>query len=789
MTQDPPLHKVAFVGDYLPRKCGIATFTHDLRHAVAEASPGTECIVVPVNDLKEGYDYPSEVRFEIEQQDLNSYRRAADFLNFSNVDVVSVQHEYGIYGGPAGSHLLRLLRDLRVPAVTTLHTILEQPSADQKQVLQQLTELSARVVVMSERGQQLLETIYDVPSHKIDLVAHGIPDIPFVDPNFYKDQFGVEGKLVALTFGLLSPNKGIEHMLRALPQIVARFPNFVYIVLGATHPNLVREQGESYRMSLERLAQDLGVKQHVIFYNRFLELHELTEFIGAADIYITPYLNPAQITSGTLAYSFGCGKAVVSTPYWHAEELLADDRGVLVPFADSAALAREVIALLEDEPRRHAMRKRAYLLGREMVWSHVGALYANVFRRARQSPVEEPMKPQVVRTLAEESLQLHAPRLEHLLRLTDSTGILQHATHTIPNFHEGYGLDDNARALILTILLDELGIESAAVQRLATTYAGFIYYAFDEQSGWFRNFIGYDRRWLEPRGSDDSLGRAAWALGCCVGRSRQPSFQSWGLRLFEIAATAVAETTSPRAWAFGLMGIHEYFRRFSGDRLVTQLRDTLITRLITLFDRNADSEWPWLEPEVTYANARIPHALILSGRWGNSPRAFDIGLRSLRWLTEVQRAPAGHFRPIGCHGFFRRGEEPAQFDQQPIEAQAMVSASIEAYRATHDTFWLDQARLSMEWFLGRNDLGLPLYEAGGGGCCDGLHADRVNQNQGAESTLAFLLALAEMQLLENSLATIRKVREPHDSSPATGEFDRKPKGPHRATTPLTASSV
>ncbi|MHC5538746.1 glycosyltransferase family 4 protein, partial [Singulisphaera rosea] len=340
------IKKIAIIGDYLPRKCGIATFTHDMYTSLAARFPETECFVVPVNDNPRGYDYPPEVRFEIDEQDLNGYLRAADFLNFANADIVCLQHEYGIYGGAAGSHILGLLRNLRMPIVTTLHTVLREPDANQRRVLARLADLSARVVVMTELAKTFLREIYGVPEAKIDLIAHGIPDTPFVDPNPYKVQFGVEGRLVALTFGLLSPNKGIEHMLRAVPKILETFPNFVYIILGATHPELVRHQGESYRLGLERLARDLGIEDHVIFYNRFVELDQLTEFIRAADIYVTPYLNPAQITSGTLAYSFGCGKAIVSTPYWHAEELLADGRGVLVPFADPRSLAREICGLL-----------------------------------------------------------------------------------------------------------------------------------------------------------------------------------------------------------------------------------------------------------------------------------------------------------------------------------------------------------------------------------------------------------------------------------------------------------
>jgi glycosyltransferase involved in cell wall biosynthesis len=359
MQHTSKVRKIAFVGDHLPRKCGIATFTTDLLAAVQAAHPQSDCFAVSVNDIKGGYEYPEVVHFEIEEQDLSSYLRAADFLNISNVDIVCLQHEFGIFGGPAGSHILAFLRELRMPVVTTLHTVLLEPRTDQRRVMQELISLSTRLVVMTERGRQMLHDVYHAPPAKIDLIAHGIPDVGFVDPTYFKDQFGVEGKVVLLTFGLLSPNKGVEYVLNALPEIVDEFPEVVYIVLGATHPNELREHGEACRVSLEMLAKKNKVEKNVIFYNDFVELENLKEFIGAADLYITPYLNEAQITSGTLAYTFGAGKAVVSTPYWHAAELLAEDRGVLVPFADAPAIAREVIGLLRDDTRRHAMRKNA----------------------------------------------------------------------------------------------------------------------------------------------------------------------------------------------------------------------------------------------------------------------------------------------------------------------------------------------------------------------------------------------------------------------------------------------
>lgn len=750
--------KVALVGDYLPRKCGIATFTSDMHASIAGQGDVGECFVVPVNDRPEGYEYPPEVRFEIDEQDFDSYLRAADFLNFANTDVVCLQHEYGIFGGPAGSHVLGLVRDLRMPVVTTFHTVLKEPDRDQRRVLAQLAELSSRVVVMTARARAFLREIYDVPAGKIDLIAHGIPDTPFVEPNRFKEQFGVEGRPVALTFGLLSPNKGVEHMLRAVPGVLKEFPNFVYIVLGATHPDLVRNQGERYRLGLERLARDLGIRNNVIFYNRFVELNELTEFIRAADIYVTPYLNPAQITSGTLAYSFGCGKAIVSTPYWHAEELLAEGRGVLVPFADSGALAREVRDLLRDTDRRQAMCRNAYQIGRGMIWARSADHYVETFQRARLGRQDQVFKPLAVRTLAEQQAELPDLRLDHLSRMTDPTGIFQHATYTIPNFAEGYCTDDNARALLLAVLLEELGDDSAEVRRIGTTAAAFLQAAFDREKKRFRNFMGYDRRWLEEVGSDDCQGRALWALGTCVGRSRRPDLPSWAAAHFELALPPVAEMTSPRAWAFALLGIHEYLRRFSGDRVIGQMRDTLTARLVGLHEAQASPDWPWFEEVVSYDNARLCHALIATGRDADDPRALRLGLDTLEWLVQVQRAPQGHFRAIGCHGFYRKGGQPAKFDQQPIEANATVGACLEAFRTTKEPRWLHEARSAFEWFLGRNDLGLELYDPATGGCCDGLQEDRLNRNQGAESSLAFLLSLAEMNLLESSLAAFPSAR-------------------------------
>ena len=756
MKEHSKVRKIAFVGDYLPRKCGIATFTSDLLTSVTAAHPQSQCLAVAVTDIKAGYEYPEVVRFEIEEQDLPSYLRAADFLNISNVDIVCLQHEFGIFGGPAGGHILALLRELRMPIITTLHTVLREPKLEQRRVMHELISLSTRLVVMVERGRLMLQEIYQASPSKIDLIPHGIPDVGFVDPTYFKDQFGVEGKVVLLTFGLLSPNKGIEYVLNALPEILAEFPEVVYIILGATHPNEFRENGEAYRLSLEMLAKKNKLEKSVIFYNRFVDLENLKEFIGAADLYITPYLTEAQITSGTLAYMFGAGKAVVSTPYWHATELLADDQGVLVPFANAAAIARAVIALLRDDTRRHAMRKNAYRLGREMVWSNVAQMYMGSFELSRMEGAERALKSLATKMLDQKPRELPELKLNHLSRMTDSTGIFQHAIFSVPNFSEGYCTDDNARAFILGVLLSELGVDPEQVRTLATTYAAFLYHAFDPKTKRFHNHMSFDRRWLDEKGSEDCQARVLWALGVGVGRSPYRSFQIMAGQLFTLALPALAEFTSPRAWAFGIIGINEYLRRLRGDSLVNQTRETLTARLMELFERNARQGWRWFEDSLSYDNAKLPHALILSGRVTGQPAMMERGLEALRWLPELQISEQGHFRSIGTNGFYQRGGVRADFDQQPIEAQAMASACLEAYRATSDVWWYEQAQCAFDWFLGWNDLGLELYSPKTGGCRDGLHVDRVNRNQGAESTLAFLLSLAEMRLAQNMRTSFKE---------------------------------
>ncbi len=780
MTSDPSLShpsarstadlRVAFVSTYLPRKCGIATFTHDLRAGVVGTNEPLTCPVIAVNDGAEAYPYPVEVVFEITAPDLASYERAAEFLNRSGVDVVCLQHEFGIFGGSAGGHVLTMLRALKMPIVTTLHTVLRDPSPEQRRVMEGLIKVSSRLVVMTERGRMFLREIYQAPVDKIDLIAHGIHDVPFEEPERYKDLFAVEGRLVLLTFGLLSPNKGIEHVLNALPGIVAEFPQAVYLVLGATHPNLLRDQGEAYRLGLERLAKKNGVEKHVIFYNRFVDLPELKDFIGAADVYLTPYLNEQQIVSGTLAYAFGAGKAVISTPYWHAAELLADGRGVLVPFADSAAIGREVRTLLRDEPRRRALREQAYAVGRDMIWQQAAKHYQASFVAARRQHAATRRRLLLVRTLAEEPMGLPEFRPDHVLRMTDSAGLLQHALFSVPDLAHGYCTDDNARALILALLWQQLGESSPAVDRLATIYVAFLAHALHPGTKRFRNFMGYDRRWLEEHGSEDSHGRALWALGLCAGQARDPGHALLAGQLFTDALPVVTSLGHPRTWAFALLGLDAYLRHRPGDTRAAYVRDVLAGRLMQRFAEHARDTWHWFADDATYDNARLPHALILSGRAMHQPETVETGLAALRWLLRVQTSSNGCFQPIGSNGFCHRDGRRAYFDQQPVEVQATVAACLEAFRATSDHSWLRRAHLVFEWFLGRNDLGLMVYDARTGGCRDALHADRVNENQGAESTLAFQLALAELRIVHNDLTDFHPT-EPAEGAPLTAGRD------------------
>ena len=743
------INSVAVIGNYLPRQCGIATFTTDLVEGLSAEAPDINCWAAVVNDKPEGYPYPAKVRFEIDQNKLSDYHTASQFLNISQTDIVCVQHEYGIFGGRAGSHLLKLLGDLRMPVVTTLHTVLKAPAPEYRAVMCKLADLSDKLVVMSRKASDFLQDIYAVPEEKIVFIHHGIPDTPFIDSSFYKDKFGVEGKKVLLTFGLLSPNKGIENVLQALPAIIERQPDVTYIILGATHPHVLKSQGEAYRIMLQQLVRKLDIGEHVIFQNRFVELKELCEFLGIADIYVTPYLEEAQITSGTLAYAMGTGKAIVSTPYWYAAEMLAEGRGCIVPFNQPDAIAEQIIDLLDNDVARHAMRKKAYTFSREAVWKEVSRNYLQVFNEVRQNRTRNP-RPRhsyVENIKAITKFELPEIKLDHLKAFTDDTGILQHANYTIPDRTHGYCTDDNARALLVAAMGQKyLSTNGWGLDSLSGHYLGFLLYAYNEKNGRFRNFMTYSRQWLEEIGSEDAHGRALWCIGRAVAFLDNPGHLAMSTTLFNKALPAAEHFRSPRAIAFCLVGMHAYLDKFSGDSDVRRIRNVLADRLYDQFRIQTTDDWPWLENTLNYTNGKLSHALLLSGQRMQRGDMIDMGLKTLAWLLGIQTENK-HFVPIGSNGWYERGGARARFDQQPVEANAMVEACVEAYNITRDHAWFENAAMCFNWFLGQNDLNMPLYDPKTGGCRDGLMANGINQNQGAESSLAWLLSLMTLQNL------------------------------------------
>ncbi len=707
------------------------------------ARPDLETGVVAMTDLGGDYDYPQAVCLEIQDENIDEYVEAAEFLNNAGYDVVSLQHEYGIFGGEAGGNITKLLSRLKMPVVTTLHTVLAKPTPTQRDVMQRIINTSSKIIVMSEKGQQLLHSVHDVPADKIEIIPHGIPDLPFRETHNAKVKLGFAGKTVILTFGLLSPNKGIETMLDAMPGIIKSCPDAVYVILGATHPNLVRQQGEAYRDGLMARVRELGIQDHVVFFNQFVEQATLLDFISMCDVYVTPYLNEAQMTSGTLAYSFGLGKAVVSTPYWHAEELLSDGHGILVPFGDAKAISSEISALLANDVRRHAMRKRAYAASRSMTWPETAKRYLTAFENAREHTRSEKLLPTPVASMRK-GHAIPEMQIGHFHSLCDSTGILQHAVHSVPDRTHGYCVDDNARALLFASALANSG-EAPLSGEVIARFAAFIQHAWNPDTRRFRNFMSYERRWLEESGSEDSHGRTLWALGECARNDTDPSRRKWAAALFKTALPVVEEFSSPRAWAFSLLGLDAYCALEVGNLFADDTRKLLADRLVALFLASQRKDWLWFEDVLAYDNARLSQALIQTGLATHTPQYVKVGLRSLRWLMSLQTTSSGYFRPVGSKSFGKIRIMPDAFDQQPVEACATISACLAAWRADKGAEWLAGATRAFGWFLGENDLQTALIDADTGSCSDGLHPDRPNENKGAESVLSYLLGQVEMR--------------------------------------------
>lgn len=752
----PPLKRIAVIGTCVPRQCGIATFTNDLQQALKNCDSDLSSTTIALTDDANTYAYPPDVALEIQQATPASYAVATDFLNVSNVDLVSLQHEFGIFGGEAGEYILGLLSGLSAPIVTTLHTVLANPNPAQRRVMDGIIEHSSRLVVMADKGRRILQDVYDVPAEHIAVIPHGVPDRAFIDPAMAKHKLGLADRTLLMTFGLLGPGKGIETAIRAVPALVRDHPNLLYMIVGATHPNLVRDEGERYRDSLVALAAELGVIENICFVDRYLSLDELLDHLAACDIYLSPYPNEAQIVSGTLAYAVALGKAVVSTPFWYAQELLADHCGVLVPFSEPDALGAAVARLIVDGASRSEIRTRAYERGRAMIWSSVAKQYLKVFsdvRFERRSGASRAIRPS-----NDEAWNRALPPIttDHLAALTDMVGITQHTKFAVPDRRHGYCLDDNARALLLLSELSTLRSLTPQEEQLALTYAAFVEHAWSPKDNRVHNFMGFDRTWLDDAGADDAHGRTVWALGAFAMRKDDRFLDGWAAaRLLEMAPALVALTT-PRAWAYGLLGISKLLRRFPGHRNLEQLRGELSNRLFQRWCDAAAPDWVWFEDRLGYDNARLCEALIESGHDTGNQSHLDAGLDTLRWLMTLQTAEVGHFRPIGTETFGSDRRHPQPFDQQPLEACAAVGACLTAARVTSDAWWQREARRAFNWFLGANDLGIPVVDVKRGACFDGLHPDRRNANQGAESTLAYLSALTAILSAAEKDASLSK---------------------------------
>ena len=726
-----PIDHLALIGNFLPRKCGLATYTTDTFTALKGRFPDLKIDVYAMDDHPGLYDYPPEVTRSIPDQDRMAYLDAARAIEASGAQAIWLQHEYGIFGGAAGEHILALLDRVSIPVIVTLHTILEKPSADQRRVMDGLLRRCARVIVMAERGREILERVYGAGGRNIVMIPHGVPDRAFVEPASLKSRFGWEERKVVLTFGLLAPGKGIEVMIEALPAIVAQNPNVLYAVLGATHPNLVKHEGEKYRDGLKALAVELGVDANIEFIDAFLEHDELIDYLQAADIYATPYLNPAQITSGTLSYAVGVGKAVVSTPYVHATEILGDGHGVLVDFGDSAAFAREINALLGSDRNRIRLSERAYARGRTMIWPRL----AEVAMREIVQMVAA--KPQRLPTGTVATIPLK-PDFSAVERMSDSTGMLQHSIYSVPDRRHGYCIDDNARALMLVSQMVEM--DAAARDSWMTIYASFLQYAWNPEARRFRNFMNFDRTWCEDFGSEDSNGRTLWALGVTARDAQLAKHRHWALSMFDTTASLALELGSPRAHAFAMLGAAAILEAYPSHALARTILSRFGDELRGLLAEARRPEWEWFEIVLAYDNARLPEALIRAGTALRRDDLVACGISTLDWIVGKQTSPEGRFRAVGSESFGRVYAEPLQFDQQPLEAQATIDACSAAFDASKDLRWVEEAGRAYRWYLGQNDLDLPLATTQDGGCFDGLMPNGLNRNQGAESILALQLA-------------------------------------------------
>ncbi|MCC7232044.1 MAG: glycosyltransferase [Bacteroidia bacterium] len=736
--------KFAFIGTYPPRQCGIGTFTQDLYQSIVKpgGQPGRhEGFIIALNDHDQMYRYSDEVAFSIRQEHQRDYVAAAKFINLSGADICVLEHEYGIFGGQSGVYILPLLHRLEIPLIVTLHTVLKDPSYNEKAILQEICKMAAKVVVMAHKAVEFLTTLYDVDPEKIELIHHGVPDIHF-NQEQVKKEFKLENRKVILTFGFIGRNKGIETVIKALPEVIKKHPEVIYLVLGKTHPNVIRYSGEEYRNYLQRLTSTLHLNKHVYFLNEFTDQKLLFKYLSASDIYVTPYLNEAQITSGTLSYSVGVGSGVISTPYWHAEELLSDGRGKLFPFNDSEALSDILLDLLDHPEKLNEMRQRAYEYGREMTWERSGERYIEVARDACSQSPQEHSRPENIL----DPTILPEFSLLHIKRLTDDTGIIQHAKFGIPNLKEGYCLDDHARALLM-VLMAYRQTRDKEILELAPIYLSYIHY-MQNKDGSFRNFLSFNRNFLDEVGSEDSFGRTIWALGYLLGNAPNDAYYQTGKSIFFAAVPCFERLKSIRGLANTMTGISYYLRRNSTDEGMIQQLRTMAYTLVNYYKNNRNDDWEWFEDVITYDNGMLPLALFHAAEILNDEEILSVANRTMNFLTKLTQRD-GYLSIIGNEKWLRRGGERSIFAQQPVDALAMVLMYQQAFHVTRDRELLKRLFTCFMWFLGENDIRMSLFDFETWGCCDGIENYGINRNQGAESSLAYLIShLTVLQAFE-----------------------------------------
>jgi glycosyltransferase involved in cell wall biosynthesis len=733
--------KIAYISTYPPRECGIATFNQNLMRAINANYPDQKKLldggfVVALNDsgdLQE-YEYPEEVKYVIRQDHQKDYIRAANFINTSHADVCIMEHEFGIYGGESGIYILPLIHRLEKPLISILHTILREPSYVQRIIIREIAEQSSKIIVMSQRAFEFLTTIYDIAAEKIQIIEHGVPDLEESEDNPIKQLTAFKNHRVLLTFGLISRNKGLETVVKALPEIVKKHPDVMYVILGNTHPGVIKNSGEEYRDHLKSLAAKLNVSDHLTFINKFVTEEELINYLTAAEIYVTPYHNEAQITSGTLSYAIGAGAAVVSTPYWHATELLADNRGRLFDFKDSEALAEIINDLLDQVETLNELKENAYEYGLHLRWPQIGADYIKV---AQEACLAHDFSDKILKNSIVDPEIMPKFSMTHILRLTDDTGIVQHAKYGIPNLKEGYCLDDNARALIMALMAYQRNKSREAIE-LLPVYLSYIHY-MQTEDGNFRNFLSFNRQYLDEVGSEDSFGRTIWALGYLIGCAASNSYREFAIELFQKSIRHFKDLRHLRGMANSIIGLSLYLQTFPTDEGLVNELIKLTQPLIDAYEKTQSDDWQWFEDKMTYDNAILPLALLHSCEITGNDKARQIALKTMAFLDNLTLSN-GYLSPVGNDGWYYRGGRFPIFDQQAIETMAMVLMYFQAYQIFRKPEYIEKMFLCYKWFLGENTLRVPLYDHETKGCCDGLLPTGINRNQGAESTLAYMIS-------------------------------------------------